>query len=843
MRALFCFLLLLAASFGAEGDKDPKAEDRKKVEELLKDAETNKGFVTIVKKEGKVLLELAASDFDRPFLWFESVSRGVGRGRALGGMTLGSRLVSLRRISKEQIQLLEENPRFRAAPGTPVERAVRNSFGPSILATVPVLARHPDRDALYVDLGALLFADLPAVARSLKGALGTEFKLDRAGCSWVSAKTFPKNAEFEVSLAFQSNETEDLETVPDARGVEVRVHYGIAPLPENGYRPRRADDRVGYFLTAIKDFSQPGLHSFARFIDRWHLEKADPSAAVSPPKDPIVFWIENTVPYEVRKWVRDGILEWNRAFERIGIRDAIEVRQMEEDADWDPEDARYNTFRWITSSRPSFGAMGPHRADPRTGQILDADILYEAENYRGLVWGYLRDHLGSSGPGEEPWFLASPHDGDECRLELLREPEHAFATTALLLLAIGQTVPEEFAAQAVKETVMHEVGHTLGLRHNFKASTTAPLEKLHDRAYAEKEGLFGSVMEYNPPNVSRDPAKQGYYFSPTLGAYDYWAIEYGYRPLPAEGEEEALRKIASRSNEPGLPYATDEDTYGPSNLDPEATVFDLSGDPLAWCRERIALCEELWSKDWSRLNEPGYGYRLHRSAMQATLTAYRRAVEIAARWVGGVRMDRRHPGDGGAPFRNVPIGRQREALRLVVEKAFAPDLFRFPPERLNVLAPNRHMHWGVDEDPEYAYPLGQQVRDLRRALLARLHDPSVLRHIDEAQARALPGEPPMTIGELLRTVTAAIWPGAKGAAPIPADLRVLQADHVEALGRLLGGGDAVPLDASNLARRILGELRAARPPGDGDEATEAHLAAIAARIDELLHVSVTRPAR
>ncbi|MGH7162072.1 MAG: DUF5117 domain-containing protein, partial [Planctomycetota bacterium] len=391
MRVAPIVLVLCAAGLAGEGPEgkppDPIAEARKKAEELLKDSETQKGFFTLHLKEGKVHAELGKEDFDRQFLCFESVSRGVGRGWALGGMTLGTRLVSFRRVSNVEVHLVEHNPRFRAAPGTPMERAVRLSYGPSVLASFPVAARHPDRDTLIVDLGALFLTDLPGLADSLQKTFDTAYKHEKGSSSWAKAKSYPKNAELEVNLVFSSSSLEDAETVPDARSIEIGVHYSLHPLPDPGYRPREADDRVGYFLTVVKDFSRPGVTSWARYVNRWRVEKADPAAGMSAPKDPLVFWIENSVPHEFRRYVRDGILEWNKAFEKLAIRDAIEVRQMEEDADWDPEDARYNTFRWIASSRQTFGAIGPSRADPRTGQLLDADILYEAENLRGLLFG------------------------------------------------------------------------------------------------------------------------------------------------------------------------------------------------------------------------------------------------------------------------------------------------------------------------------------------------------------------------------------------------------------------------------------------------------------------------
>jgi len=840
MRAIgFTLLLVAAARLLRAEQEDPAAAERKKVDELLKGVETRKGFLTLHVKDALVLAELAEEDFGPPFLLFESIARGVGRGRALGGMTLGERIVAWRRIGDAQVQLVEQNPRFQAPPGTPLDRAVKNSFGGSVLATFPVLARHPDRAGLLIDLGALFLTDLAAVGELLKGSLGGEYKLEKGSSTWAAAKSFPDNAGLTVNLAFASAQVADAETVPDSRSVEVAVHYGLQRLPPEGYRPREADDRVGYFLTAVKDFGQPGLTSWRRYCNRWRLEKADPNAETSAPRDPLVFWIENTVPYEYRRHVREGILEWNRAFERIGIRDALEVRQMEENADWDPEDARYNTFRWITSSRLSFGAMGPSRVDPRTGQILDADILFEADNLRGVLWSLERHNL----PRTEGWFLSQEPDADCCALGRLRAPDAALAETAMTLLA-APIVPDEYLGQAIKEIVMHEVGHALGLRHNFKASLMLTLEQMHDKALVERVGLMGSVMEYNSVNIARDPARQGYFYSPTLGPYDYWAIEYGYRPVEGEREGEELRRVAARCGEPGLAYATDEDAYGPRNLDPEATIFDGGSDPLAWCRDRVALCEDLWAKDWAPLEKPGHGYRLYRTAMISILNGYRQGLEIAARWVGGATMDRRHPGDAGAPFRNVPLARQREALTFVLEKGFGPGLFRFPPERLNRLAPNRFRHWGVDDEGPFEYPLREDVRTLRLALLNRFHAPAVLHHVVEAEARALPGEPTMTVRELLGRVTEAVWAGAAEGRGIEPFRRDLQADHVEALVALVLG-EGAPRDAANLARSLLASIAdtCARATEGREAETRAHLDAVRQRIRKVLDAAIALPGR
>ncbi|MFQ5844533.1 MAG: zinc-dependent metalloprotease, partial [Planctomycetota bacterium] len=325
------------------------------------------------------------------------------------------------------------------------------------------------------------------------------------------------------------------------------------------------------------------------------------------------------------------------------------------------------------------------------------------------------------------------------------------------------------------------------------------------------------------------------------------AIEYGYKPIPADREAEELARIAARCDEPDLAYATDGDARGAAQIDPEATIFDLSSDPVAWCRDRIGLCEDLWKADWSALNVEGFGYRLHRSAMRALLRTYRRSLEIAARWVGGTVTNRRHPGDEGAPFHNVPIHKQREALDLVVEKGLAPGLLRFPPELLNRLAVNRFRHWGLDRQTEYEFPLHQRIREMRLALLRRLHGQAVLRHMDEARSRALPGEPAMTIREVLERVREAVWSGVAGGGAVPADRRDLQADHVEILAQLFLHPESYPRDAHVLARSLLRDVtslcaRALKAP-ELEVETRAHLQAVSARVQAVLGVSLSRAVR
>jgi hypothetical protein len=364
-----------------------------------------------------------------------------------------------------------------------------------------------------------------------------------------------------------------------SRGITVVIHYSLVKLPDAGYKPRLADDRVGQFLSAVKDYGQENTDTpFVRQINRWRLEKTDPKKALSTPKKQIVWWVEDTVPHEYRPFVEEGILEWNKAFEKIGFRNALAVRWQDSSRDdFDPEDINYCTFRWITS--PSTYAMSCLRANPITGEMIDGDVIFDASFVRYWKQDYAvltgtarprRGRRGRHGPARRGRGHQPDHGGEvsirdplpvgssarrrgraraggaDLRLvpaewgdsqALLHErlsrgrmagcafnsgmrPEMTMA--ALALADAGKAdeagkIPEEFLGQMIKEVVMHEVGHSLGLRHNFHASTMLTAEQLNDTTITRAKGQSGSVMDYNPINIVPKGQKQGDYVTTTIG--------------------------------------------------------------------------------------------------------------------------------------------------------------------------------------------------------------------------------------------------------------------------------------------------------------------------------------
>ncbi len=841
----------------------------------MKDAKTISGLFTVYRTDEKTYLEILPDQLDRTYYMALTLESGLGERGFYASMMGGVAPIAFHRESKT-VQLLRINTRFFAHAGSPIERAVRRSFSDSIVATAGLEALpHPERKSVLVDLGALLHTDLPMLGYYLESEFRIPYALDPKGSAFGLIKGFPKNMEIETVLRFAAEklpvpplptpgappppEVPPPQNLADARSLLFRLHWSLAEPPPPGFRPRLADDRVGHFFEDREDFTTDVAHvPTRRFVDRWRLEKAEPEAALSRPRRPIVFWLENTIPEKYRVPVREGILAWNKAFERIGFRDAIEVRQQPDDADWDAGDVRYSTVRWFAATDAVF-AIGPSNADPLTGEIYDADIGFSESMTRFARHGFNEGVVPLGAPAAPARVLAgwSPRTAAlACDMAEGAVRQASFGFDLLRARGMDPEGPEaeEYIRQFLVLISAHEVGHTLGLRHNFQASTIRPLEALHDRTLTTREGLAGSVMDYLPANLSVDRARQGEYYQTAIGPYDYWAIEYAYKPIEAatpEAELAELAKIASRVAEPLLVYGTDEDAGffpEPWSMDPLANRWDLGDDPLRFYGERVRLSEEVFRNVEARLLKSGEGYQVLRRSFQNALFDSGTALALAAKYVGGVSHRRDHVGDPGGrtPFEPVARTRQEAALALLRERLFSPRAFAFPPELLNKLASERWPNWRDIRfaRQRYDYPLHEQVLQLQRQVLDRLMHPIVLSRLLDGEVTS---RDPMRISALFDGLRHAIWEeaAARGASlEINSHRRVLQREHLT--GLLLRGENNPPEDARTQARSSLDALRTqirgilARPGLRAPQETRSHLQESLSRIEEALKAGIQR---
>jgi hypothetical protein len=408
-----------------------------------------------------------------------------------------------------------------------------------------------------------------------------------------------------------------------------------------------------------------------------------------------------------------------------------------------------------------------------------------------------------------------------------------------------------------------EMGHVLGLRHNFHSSSMLAPNELHNRAITQEKGLVGSVMDYCPPNIAPAGVAQGDYYTLAVGPYDLWAIEYGYAAIPArtpEGELPALCRIAARASAPELAYGTDEESdFGadPRSVDPLITRFDLSRDPLTWAEQQIRLSRELLGRLESRVPASGKSYTEVRRKFARLLGYQLGMMGVVSKQIGGIHTSRSFKGDPGAelPMKPVPAAEQRRAMAMIEKYLFDTRAFQFSPSLLNKLARETNWHWGIDVgqmiNSSTDYPLREHVLATQRAVLARVTHPVLLSRLANNEMRVTTVSDALTLPELLGRLTRSVWSevGATGAAqPIAPMRRSLQREHLNTLiGLMLQPAPGTPEDARTLAWSELSALRARlvasqkTPPADAY--TRAHLAESAVRIAKALDARMAAPAR
>jgi len=606
--------------------------------------------------------------------------------------------------SDDKIELLQKNTNFYYDKANPVSKSADVDVSDAVFYSDKVAAQDSLGYLIAVDglfLGDKLDPVKPVFPPTLPpGAVFNLGNLNTSKSKYQKIRSFPGNTDVVVELAYDNPVPLNGggKDITDARYVRVKMHHSFLEVPKNDFRARRDDPRVGYFGSEVDNLTSLSPAPYKDFISRWNLKKKDPSAALSEPVEPIVFWIENTTPLEYRPIIKEAGEKWNEAFEKAGFKNAVVMKEMPDTASWDPADIAYNVIRWVSSAYPSYGAIGPSFYNPLTGQILGADITVEWRSGAGTI---ITDDLYNGGnsalklPWENPIEAASLKSGQGHSFDknhmasctLAQELSMQYQTGLTAIEALDADVPEAKRAETVREMhkqflyylIMHEMGHTLGLNHNMKASQMLTPAQMNDVALTRKIGLQGSVMDYPAINVSSDRSKQGDYYTTKAGPYDLWAIEYGYTPFSESEEEAGLNKILSRSTDPQLAFGNDaDDMRSPGGgIDPRVNVNDQTNDMVAYGEDRFKLINTMMPKLKSRFSRTGQSYQELRLRYQQ-LNGQRASIAAAiSRFVGGVYVDRSFVGQKTtvAPFTPVPVAYQKKAMALLGKYVFAPNAF------------------------------------------------------------------------------------------------------------------------------------------------------------------------
>jgi len=830
----------------------------KRFNDLVKDAKVIPGFFTVYEKDDKFWLEIKPEQLEKPFFFASSLTNGIGEQFIYGGLMgnrgiIGGSYVAYFRKMGNTVQLIARNTDFTAREGSREALAVSQAFSDSLLASAPVVSQqHPDHKSILIEANMLLLADIPAASAALERGFHQPYGFDPRNSNITKARAVSDETTFSVSAHYglsrlvqpSSGSFNAPTTLQDPRSLFLGFHYSLAKLPEIPMKPRVADPRVGYFTTTRWDFTADfNLSPRNHYAQRWRLEKKDPTAALSEPKQPIVYWLDKNIPDRYRGAITAGILEWNKAFERIGFKDAVQVKIQPDDADWDTSDVRHASVRWMTTARPAFGAIGPSQVDPRTGEILDADIAIDAVRLRNSR----NRRVEQISAPKNAWWLNDPR---LCQQADFAANESGFALD--LMEARGELTAdspesEAFVLQDLKDVTMHEVGHTLGLRHNFRASTVYSVDQLSDPEFTKKNGISGSVMEYNAYNIAEHGHPQGQFSMTTLGPYDYWAIEYAYKTIAPEQEDSELKKIAARSTEPQLAYSTDIDVS--ESIDPEANTSDLGSDTLRFAEQRLRLARELWDRWQDKPLRAGESYAVLRRNMSRGLQQVGQVSAMAAKYVGGVTVLRDYAGSSRAPLNPVPAEKQRAALRLVADGLFSTHSFKFKPEfmrRLVVDEFDRADALGMGVMPGSTdYSLTSQVLKMQQNVLDQLMSESVATRLLDSDLKLDNPKQAFTLSELYETLSNAIWSELKTGGDINSLRRNLQREHLERLvNTLIKPASGMPADARALqrenARELLVKLKVAeKRPGLSKEA-KAHLSESANTLEDALKAHLYR---
>lgn len=796
---------------GPQAAPEPRPYDRV----ITKEAKSKPGVFTVHQIRERWYYEIPKSELNKEFLWVSQIARTT-LGAGYGGQALGNRVVRWERRGN-RVLLRDVKYDVVSDPKLPVSQAVKASNNDAILRAFNIEAFGKD-DSMVIDVGPLFTSDVYELsARQFLRAT----TLDASRTFVERVNPYPTNIEAEATHTYNTTpspaggaQAPASPFAPTTRpgSSSVVVHYSMVRLPEKPMMPRLYDERVGYFTARQIDYGRDEHKAVRRtFITRYRLEKKDPSAALSEPIKPITYYVDPATPMKWRPWIKKGIEDWQPAFEAAGFKNGIVAADPPNDPDWSPEDARYSVIRWLPSTIEN--ASGPHIRDPRTGEILEADINF----YHNVM------NLNRS------WYFVQvgPLDPRAHKLPL----------------------PDDLMGRLIEYVVAHEVGHTLGFQHNMKSSSMYEQAKLRDREWLKKMGHVATLMDYSRFNYVVQPEDNVPVedLIPKIGPYDKWATMWGYKPIPGantpDAEKSTLDEWAREQDKtPWLRFSTARaGSSDPGELTEAVGDADAVKSSTLGMKNLERVSNMLLSATSGQKGEAydDLGELYGRMLGQWTLE-----MNHVAAIVGGFNTQQKHIGQEGVLYTPISRARQAEAVRFVNDNAFITPKFFIKPEILRRIEPV-----GVLD----------RVRRAQSSVLNNLLEPGRLARLVEEEA--LDGATTYAPVDFLADVRKGVWKELDGAAPVKIDAyrRNLQRAYVDIMGDRLApsagapatpafpGATPPPATTEDLRPFFRGELRSvsaaitAAMARATDRATRLHLDDIKDQIAKALDPKFAPP--
>jgi hypothetical protein len=722
-------LILLFSIFFSSGlfsqskfKKVKKAEVLDKIQQKTKGCELFDGLFKIYqsKKDGKSYIEIDTSHIGKEFIYFSYIENGVLDAGTAKGSYRGSKIIKINKFYNK-IDFTITNTKYYYDAESPLSKASNANINTPLIISENIIAENNDKTKFLISADNIF---LNESFQQVKYSYPPGYKgfrlgnLSKSKTRYHNIKSYPENTDVIVNYFYESKypSKRGSGAVTDSRNISILVQHSLVKMPDDNYNSRADDSRIGYFTTQSNHMTTLDQVNYRDFIQRWRLEKKDSVEELSEPIKPIVYWIENTTPTEYRQIIKEGVERWNIAFEKAGFTNAIQAKIQPDTAEWDAGDIRYNVLRWTSSPNPPWGGYGPSFVNPRTGEILGADIMLE--------WSYISNRINQSDLFNEN--NDSYHQN--CDASHFQKIENSLGFNYIKSMNLSDELKDDLVKQSLYRLVLHEVGHTLGLNHNFKGSTLLTNEELNNKDIVAEKGVCSSVMEYPAINITKDTNNQGLFFDVKPGFYDVWAIQYGYSEFKSNDDEKTeLSLILSRSTEKELAFANDalDMRSAGKGTDPNAMIYDLSSDQLEHSEDKIKMIFDILENLQEKYTKENDTYEELYRSYRTLAYSYYQALNIVSRQIGGVMVDLAHidQKSSNKPFVSVDKAKQKEAMRIIAEYGFSNKMLL--QQDLMPYLQKQRRGFNVSNDPS----IHQRILSYQNSLLNHLLHPRVLTRI------------------------------------------------------------------------------------------------------------------